>query len=838
MVFAGVKISKESPGKAKEEAAKEGITFKHKRTIRRNVAESLGEKVEEGQSVCLICSQAVDGSSEDLSSHFTSRHFNVKGLEVPKNDSAKDVNQLFEIHHKIEDDGNSVKLLIKNIYLTGLQINQIQLIYETDKLFVLRHGWPAFIGIEETLEVPLERKFFQTIGRHYFFVIHAERIDEYLEVQRMTVKNTFVEKIKAKRNVKIRRAETYGFFSGGNRFRYLAEYPPDLGLLKLFTEDFLLKEEIEGLSKEEMDRYKDLITFKELNPGNYQKVLKMLVEIEDLYQNCVLRKFKIPEISVERPWNKSCINISKVSNLPDIIQEGDTIVLRKINNSTKELEEEFNLSIWKIADECIYFDQERKKHIPLSHSYLVKFKKDRTCPRMEQEALKKVDEKIINEVLFPKFHEKNNNFEDFSFEWFNPSIETNLEQQKAVENIVKSTSCPAPYIIFGPPGTGKTSTMVEAIAQVWKLKPEANILVTAPSNFACDEIAMRLMEYIPAEDMYRSYSRSATKRINEINDELILISNISNGIFKFPSMRLLKSFRIVLMTVVTSGKLALNGMEKDHFDYIFIDEAGSATESSAIIPISGLISCHHDQNDNDDAAIKTNVVIAGDPKQLGPVVACDFANLMGLGISLLERLMNMDIYKPDDEGHYNSHLITKLLQNFRSHAAILKTPSQLFYNDELIPKASPKITNFALNWEHLPNKEVPVIFHAVNGATRSTANCFSLFNEMEIDTVMFYVKEIVENGINGNEIALSEVGIVSPYRLQCQFLKKRLRFAGWKEIEVGSAEQFQGKEKKVIILSTVRSNTMTCGFLSNPKVRFFCKYKNFRTFKFATLRFF
>ncbi|XP_062534150.1 protein split ends-like [Armigeres subalbatus] len=93
-----------------------------------------------------------------------------------------------------------------------------------------------------------------------------------------------------------------------------------------------------------------------------------------------------------------------------------------------------------------------------------------------------------------------------SFQWFNKYVAINHEQLSAVRNIVNRTSFPAPYILFGPPGTGKTSTIVEAVLQIWKLQPKANVLVPAASNFACDEFTTRLLEFIPATDVFRFVS--------------------------------------------------------------------------------------------------------------------------------------------------------------------------------------------------------------------------------------------------------------------------------------------------------------------------------------------
>ena len=107
--------------------------------------------------------------------------------------------------------------------------------------------------------------------------------------------------------------------------------------------------------------------------------------------------------------------------------------------------------------------------------------------------------------------------------------------------------------------------------------------------------------------------------------------------------------------------------EKNHFSHLFIDEAGQAMEPQAIVPLAGLVG---------DTG---QVVMAGDPKQLGPVVRSTLAIKYGLNISLLERLMNMNLYSKE----YNEKCITKLVKNFRSHESLLRIPNKLYYDNEL-----------------------------------------------------------------------------------------------------------------------------------------------------------
>jgi helicase MOV-10 len=126
-------------------------------------------------------------------------------------------------------------------------------------------------------------------------------------------------------------------------------------------------------------------------------------------------------------------------------------------------------------------------------------------------------------------------------------------------------------------------------------------------------------------------------------------------------------------------------------------------------------------------------------------------------------------------------------------------------------------TNWALNWCHLPNKRFPVIFHPSYGDHHNDNT--SLFNSEEIVTIEQYIKLLLTFGINRRDIQQTDIGIISPYKRQCQKLMSKCLDNKWTRIEIGTVEAFQGREKPIIFISTVRSNTKHVGFLNNSKVR-------------------
>ncbi|CAE7158617.1 unnamed protein product, partial [Rhizoctonia solani] len=164
----------------------------------------------------------------------------------------------------------------------------------------------------------------------------------------------------------------------------------------------------------------------------------------------------------------------------------------------------------------------------------------------------------------------------------------------------------------------------------------------------------------------------------------------------------------------------------------------------------------------------------------------------------------------------------KLLQNFRSHQSIISFPNEQFYRNELIARASPNIADSLANWNGLPTANFPVVFEAVAGEDMREATSPSYFNPHEVSVVKDYVQRLLPL-IAGPR----NIGIVTPYNAQAKKIKKLLKDGGvnTEGLDIGSVEQFQGQERQIIIVSTVRSNKdllsfdlrHTLGFVANPK---------------------
>ncbi|XP_034476087.1 putative helicase mov-10-B.2 [Drosophila innubila] len=415
----------------------------------------------------------------------------------------------------------------------------------------------------------------------------------------------------------------------------------------------------------------------------------------------------------------------------------------------------------------------------------------------------------------------------------NASIASNMEQLQAVKNIVNGPNIQAPYIVFGPPGTGKTTTIVEAILQLRLRQPRSRILVTAGSNSACDTIALKICEYFAGNkrlqtiladraqesrlvtldveqdhQIIRLFSRSIfAKGLSAVHPLLLQHSNCAKRVFDFMSVNTLRQYGIIVATLCTVGRLVTTNLGKfNFFTHVFIDEAGASMEPETLIGIMGIKqqdTCH--------------VILSGDHKQLSAVITSNRAAHLGLRHSLMERLLRSDFYALDDNGKYDHTLQTRLRRNYRSHPEIVGLFNKLYYNGELIPQAPPGQVNLAANWKLLPNPKFPIVFQATHGETKREFHSTSSYNALEVQVVIWYVKQLLNNGLGGGvRVTQEDIGIVAPYLGQCRLVTEMLRLQGYVNVEVGSVEKYQGREKAIIIATLVRSFA-SMGFMRDPR---------------------
>ncbi|KAH9925152.1 P-loop containing nucleoside triphosphate hydrolase protein [Fomitopsis serialis] len=389
------------------------------------------------------------------------------------------------------------------------------------------------------------------------------------------------------------------------------------------------------------------------------------------------------------------------------------------------------------------------------------------------------------------------------------SLISNPEQREVVAAIVTAPGGSVPFMIFGPPGTGKTVTVVKAALQVLKSNPDARLLMCAPTNEAADLLAFKMAELGPTQLLRLNAVKRPVESESTLQAALKQFSIFgADGAYTIPDAVHLQSRRVVVTTCVSAAMPYCLGVEPGWFTHIFIDEAGQCVEPEAMIPVKLL------------AGENTNVVLAGDVKQLGPVIHSDYSRDLGLKQSYMERLSNMPVYdwKLIEE-------IVKLVKHFRSHPAIISFSNKKFYGDELEPCSDEAITHGMLHSVVLDglNPKFPVVFHGISGQEKHEEDTPSYINAQEASLVVRYCKALVNDP--RARISAKDIGVVSPYNGQCRMIRTLLQRSSRQMdgLRVGPTEAFQGQDRRVIIISTVRSNRFLAdirqrlGFVADPQ---------------------
>uniref|UniRef100_H0X5A5 DNA-binding protein SMUBP-2 n=1 Tax=Otolemur garnettii TaxID=30611 RepID=H0X5A5_OTOGA len=385
-------------------------------------------------------------------------------------------------------------------------------------------------------------------------------------------------------------------------------------------------------------------------------------------------------------------------------------------------------------------------------------------------------------------------------------------------------------IIHGPPGTGKTTTVVEIILQA--VKQGLKVLCCAPSNIAVDNLVERLaqckqrilrlghpsriLEPIQQYSLDAVLARSDGAQIvaeirKDIDQVFVFNSSISlkraksqfNSDFKCPthcksedpSQGQLVSFlvppHLLKSNTCASSDGPLKLLPESYFDVVVIDECAQALEASCWIPLLKARKC----------------ILAGDHQQLPPTIISHKAALAGLSRSLMERLA---------EEHGASAVRTLTVQ-YRMHQAIMRWASEAMYHGQLT--AHPSVAGHLLR--DLPGvaatEETSIPLLLVD-----TAGC-GLFeleeeddqsrgNPGEVRLVTLHVQALVDAGVQASDIA-----VITPYNLQVDLLRQSL-VRRHPQLEIKSVDGFQGREKEAVILSFVRSNRKgEVGFLAEDR---------------------
>ncbi|KAI8909669.1 P-loop containing nucleoside triphosphate hydrolase protein [Gorgonomyces haynaldii] len=582
-----------------------------------------------------------------------------------------------------------------------------------------------------------------------------------------------------------------------------------------------------------------------LSTTAYEKYYANLLWNEELRLEYDILRYSMKEVTLQQAQRKDIL-ILKVPGLaesrPSIIK-GDSILVKPSGSKGRAFEGRA-IDI-QLTEVYLRFSKEFFKQFIKGGKYDVQFKYNRIPWRRMQEALTRASfftdfDKIFKSALVQKISRDAPELEEkiHQVPWrpFNRLTSDNPEQMRAIKTILSGVHRPLPLVIFGPPGTGKTVTLVEAMQQILEQVKDSRLLVCAPSNSAADVLLERLAKRVPKKDMIRlnAITRPMTADITNTVEEYSYRVRGSLNNFDIPPVSDLSKFRVIVSTCTTSSVLAAIGLPKAHFTHVFIDEAGQALEPEAMIPLNAL---EHGKD--------TVFVIAGDHKQLGPQVHSPVAAKMGLSVSILERLM---AYSHSEDPGYPKHIAKwhnprkqendhqtygaagkifaiKLLKNFRSHETILTVPNNLFYKGELIPSADPVSTHRFLGWQELTNPNVPMLFLHTIGKDEREAESPSWFNSVEIQQIVRVLESLRDNRSGFQAVTGDQVGIITPYNQQAKKIRTILKAKGYAGIDVGTVESFQGREKPVIIISTVRSTVdylehdaqFNLGFLRDPK---------------------
>ncbi|CAG9565265.1 unnamed protein product [Danaus chrysippus] len=542
--------------------------------------------------------------------------------------------------------------------------------------------------------------------------------------------------------------------------------------------------------------------------NNYMKYFHHLLWWEEIIARINLRKYNMKRVYLKLNGELLEMEVPGLAEKRPSLLRGDYVYLRSQNNP----ESVFETTIKDIEDCSIQLanvDESFWEFYGEDVPFNVRFIMSRVPVERAHEAVSRVFERKQDCRVFPEAPARKKPVTTIT-KFYNELIYKNEEQKSAVEHIVSGTCGLAPYIVFGPPGTGKTMTIVEAIVQIVARNPKYRVMVCTDSNMAADHIALMLLKYNKMLNISNFLLRasSQSREWSVLPSGLASVSNgTSYSTFRSVNNAEVSKYRIFVTTLSHAAKYGSNRSQsayKLQMSHLFIDEAAQATEPATLIPVCGLLSPNG------------LLVLAGDPQQLGPVCLSKEARDRGLGQSLLERL-----HKTYENLYSDRNFITMLVKNFRSDPDILAIPNELFYDNCLQACADPDPLSRRSILGY--GAERAVVFHTVHSREQRIGNAPSYFNEKELEMLKRYTTALIQN----HSVSGKDIGIIAPYIRQVYKIKGWLTSMNYTDIEVGSVESFQGKEKRVILVSTVRANCRLLDFDAKYNLGFLAEDKRY-----------
>ncbi|MGH0141509.1 UNVERIFIED_CONTAM: hypothetical protein FKN15_043082 [Acipenser sinensis] len=336
-----------------------------------------------------------------------------------------------------------------------------------------------------------------------------------------------------------------------------------------------------------------------------------------------------------------------------------------------------------------------------------------------------------------------------------------------------------PVLIIGPYGTGKTFALAQAVKHILK-QQDSKVLICTHSNSAAD---LYIKDYLhphveagnPHARPLRVYFRNRwVKTVHPTVQQYCLISSTQYA-FQMPQKEDIVKHRVVVVTLSTSQYLCQLDLEPGIFTHILLDEAAQAMECETIMPFAL-------------ASNSTRIVLAGDHMQLSPFVYSEFARERNLHVSLLDRLYE----------HYPAEYPCRILlcENYRSHEAIINYTSELFYDGKLMASGKqPAHKDF-----------YPLTFFTARGEDVQEKNSTAYYNNAEVFEIVERVEELRKKWpVAWGKLDEGSIGVVTPYADQVFRIRAELRKKRMSDVSVERVLNVQGKQFRVLFLSTVRT---------------------------------